>query len=247
MSHALVHAPTTDLAVRVTRKQSLPIRRPGQGGTVRLGGEGVLALRRPFGLQVVDHVLALQVPDLDTLGSGSAQPVTVGGEDEGVDDVPGIQGVKALAFVQVPEHGRAVLSARGAEGAIGGDGDDIQIPGVADQVLLELAVGKVPNLDALVPPARDDDRRCRGGGESDAGDPLGVPFVGDGEFALAQGVPKLDGLIPRAGNNLSVVRREGDRENVLGVPHESTGSLSGLDLPQAKGTVPRARQGKLPI
>lgn len=42
---------------------------------------------------------------------GGAQPVAVGGEGEGVDDVAGVQAVQALALCQVPQHRHAVLHA----------------------------------------------------------------------------------------------------------------------------------------
>jgi hypothetical protein len=39
----------------------------------------------------------------------SAQPVTVGAEDQCVDDVSCVQAVQALALGQVPQHGNTVL------------------------------------------------------------------------------------------------------------------------------------------
>ena len=60
---------------------------------------------------------SLQVPDLDGGLGGGAQPVAVGGEAQGVDDVAGVQGVQALALGQVPQHGHAVL---GWETRVGG-------------------------------------------------------------------------------------------------------------------------------
>ena len=39
----------------------------------------------------------------------------------------------------------------------------------------------------------------------------------DGVFALGQGVPQLDGLVPGSGDDLPVVGRESDGHNVLGV------------------------------
>ena len=63
-----------------------------------------------------------------------------------MDDVTRVEGVEALAFVEVPEHGGAVLAAGGAEGTVGGDSHHVQVAGVADEVLLELAVGQIPDL-----------------------------------------------------------------------------------------------------
>lgn len=48
-------------------------------------------------------------PDLDAGTGGSTQPVAVGAEAEGIDGVTTVQGVKVLAFVQVPQHGLAIL------------------------------------------------------------------------------------------------------------------------------------------
>ena len=69
-----------------------------------------------------------------------------------------LQGVKMLVVGEIPKHSLAVLAAAGAQGAVGGEGDGVKISGVADVVGLQLAVGQVPHLDVLVPPARHDDR-----------------------------------------------------------------------------------------
>ena len=51
-------------------------------------------------------------PDLDAGSGGSTQPVAVGAEAQGVDDVSSVQGVEVFAFVQVPQHGLAILRGR---------------------------------------------------------------------------------------------------------------------------------------
>lgn len=43
------------------------------------------------------------------------------------------------------------LSTRSAQGAVGGDGDRVQVALVADVVGLQLAVGQVPHLAARAP------------------------------------------------------------------------------------------------
>lgn len=48
-------------------------------------------------------------PDLDAGPGGCAEPVAVGAEAEGVDDVPSIQRVEVFALVEVPQHGLPVL------------------------------------------------------------------------------------------------------------------------------------------
>jgi hypothetical protein len=134
----------TDDRVGVTSEQGLTISRPGQGDG--LGRGRFLADVSEFGLELINNRLALQVPNLDAGGSGSAQPVAVGGEDEGVDGVTSLQGVQVLAFVEVPEHGDTVLTTGSAEGTIGGDGDSGDETSVTVVVGLELALGDVPDL-----------------------------------------------------------------------------------------------------
>jgi len=97
-------------------------------------------------------------------------------------------------------------------------------------------------LDKLVPGAGDNDRVLGVGAEADARDPLGVALVGDGELAVTEGVPELDGAVARAGNDLSVVGGEGDRENVVGVANEAASGGASGELPETEGLVPRGGQ-----
>lgn len=136
--------PGTNDVVSVTSEQSLAISRPGQADT--LGLPALLANRGELGLELVNLALLLKVEDDDAAGGGSAEPVSVGGEDEGVDLVVGVEGVQVLGLVEVPEHGGTVLATGGAERAIGGDGDGVDVAGVADVVGLQLAAGQLPNL-----------------------------------------------------------------------------------------------------
>ena len=92
------------------------------------------------------YALALEIEDLDACRGGSAEPVAVGGEDEGVDDVTGLEGVEVLALVEVPEHGNTILAAGGSERAVGRDRDGVDVAGVAVVVGLELELRELPNL-----------------------------------------------------------------------------------------------------
>lgn len=97
-------------------------------------------------------------------------------------------------------------------------------------------------LDELVPAGGDNDWVLRVGREADTRDPLLVALVGDGELAVAQGVPQLDGPITRAGDDLAVVGREGDGKNVVSVADETTGGGASCELPETEGLVPRSRK-----
>lgn len=69
-----------------------------------------------------------------------------------------------------------------------------------------------------------------------------MALLGDGVLAVTKGVPQLDGAIARTGDDLSVVGREGDGENVVGVADESSGGGASGKLPEAESLVPRGRQ-----
>jgi hypothetical protein len=98
------------------------------------------------------------------------------------------------------------------------------------------------HLNQLIPAARYDNGVLGVGAEADARNPLGVALFGDGELAVAESVPELDGAVSRAGDDLSVVGGEGDGEDVVGVADESAGGGAGGKLPQSEGLVPRGRQ-----
>jgi len=91
----------------------------------------------------------ISYPDLDGRSESSAQPVAVGGEAQGSDDVIVVKGVQVLAVVEIPQHGLAVLAAGGAQGTVGRDGDGVQVSSVSNVVDFETAVGQVPNLHNL--------------------------------------------------------------------------------------------------
>lgn len=94
-------------------------------------------------------------------------------------------------------------------------------------------------LDKLVPPSAHDDRVLRVRAEPDARDPLSMTLVGNGELAVAQGVPQFDGAIARAGDDLTVVGGEGDGEDIVGVADEAAGRDARSELPQPERLVPR--------
>lgn len=138
-------APGTDDVVGVASEEGLAVGAPGEGHA--LGVAGVLgAGGLELGLELVDLGLLLEVEDDDAGGGGSAEPVAVGGEDESVDLVVGVERVEVLGLVQVPQHGGAVLATGGAQRAIGGDGHGVDVAGVADVVSLQLAGGELPDL-----------------------------------------------------------------------------------------------------
>lgn len=95
-------------------------------------------------------------------------------------------------------------------------------------------------LHELVPASADNDRVLRVGTEANARHPLGVALVGDGVLAVTQSVPQLDCSVAGARDDLTVVGREGDGQDVVGVADESAGGLASRELPQPQGLIPRA-------
>jgi len=106
------HNVDTNDMVRIPSKDSGTICAPCQTSTVRslTRRRTILIRSKLLGSQGVHNDLGFQVPNLNALVGGGTEPVPVGGEDEGVDDLTSIKGVEALALVQVPEHGGAVLA-----------------------------------------------------------------------------------------------------------------------------------------
>jgi len=198
-------------------------------------------------VKIGDDSFGDQIPDLNSRFSCGAQPVSVGRESKSVDDVSGIEGVQVLAFVEIPELGSSVLTARSTERTIRGNSDGVDVVSVSREVGAELAVGQVPDLDLLVPATGDNQGIGGVGGETNTADPLAVTLVFDGVLALTEGVPKTDGLIARSRDDLSVVSGESNAQNILGVSNESLGGGSRVEVPETEGVIPRSRESELSI
>lgn len=237
--------PYANGVVRVTSEQGLTISGPGQGQTLGLVGLG--AIGDNVGAEFFDGFLAGQIPDLDGGTIGNAQPVTVGGEAQGIDDVIVLQGVQVLAVIQIPQESLRVLAAGCAQRTVRGNSDGVQVAIVTVMVVLQLAVSQVPDLDGTIPTAGDNYGIGVIGREAYAGYPIRVAIFLDGEFALSQSVPQLDGLVARAGNNLTIVSREGNGQNILSVIFEAASSFTSSQIPQTQGLVPGTGQSVVTI
>ena len=69
-----------------------------------------------------------------------------------------------------------------------------------------------------------------------------MALVGDGEFAVTEGVPQLDGAVTGTGDDLAVVGGERNGQDVVGVAGEGAGGLTGGQLPETERLVPRGGQ-----
>jgi len=236
--------PDTNDVVGVAGVQRLAVSGPGER---RALWHELLLWLGDLGLELVNDDLVLQVPNLDRVAGGSAQPVAVWREAQSVDVIAALKRVQVLVVVQVPEHGVTVLATRSAERTVWRNGDRVEVAVVAVVVGLELAVGQVPDLHGAVPASRDDDRVGHVWREAHARNPVTVGILSDGVLALAKGVPELDGAIARARHDLTVVSRESNAQHVLLVVVELSGGLALSQVPETKSTVPRARQAELTV
>jgi len=179
----------TDDAIGVTGVEGVSIGGPAEGSD-----DGVLhlAVESSDGVLVevdTNDALALKIPDLDGGVGTSAEPVSVGAEGKGIDDGSSLEGVQEFALVQVPKAGSSVFATRSAKGTVRGHGDGVQVSGVTDKVVLDLAVAKAPNLNEFVPTAGHDDGGLGVGAEADAAYPLSVASLFEGVLALSKDVP----------------------------------------------------------
>lgn len=140
----LHNLPDTDSVVSVSGEQVLSVSRPSERNALRLTALG--ASETKVGLELVNEVALLEVVDLDTRSSGSAQPVSVRREGQGVDLVTRHQRVEVRRRVKVPQDDGAILSSGGAQGSIRRDGDGGHVAGVTNVISLERGVLDVPDL-----------------------------------------------------------------------------------------------------
>jgi len=72
-------------------------------------------------------------------------------------------------------------------------------------------------------------------------------WLTDGVLALSQGVPKLDGLVAGARDDLAVVNRKSNGKDILGVAQETASGGAVVDVPKAEGAIPRAGDAELAV
>jgi len=238
--------PDTDDVIRVTREESGTISAPTNRQTVRIRVLSLTQLSK-FGTELVNNRLGLEIPDLDTVSGSSTEPVTVGREGKSVDERSSFEGVEMLGIVQIPEHDNTVLTSRGTERTIGRDGNSVDITVVTNEVGSQLHLGQIPDLDELIPTTGNDERVSRVRRETNTRNPLRVTIFSDVILALTESVPQLDRLITRTRNDLTVISREGNREDIVGVANETTGGSPAGEVPKTESLIPRGGQSELTV
>lgn len=102
----------------------------------------------------------------------------------------------------------------------------------------------MPNLESTVPTSGGEEGVLGNWGISDAGNPIRVVVGFVGELAFSKGVPQLEGLISTSRDDLSVILREGNGVDFLGVTNKDLGGLSGSQVPKSDGLIPRGGKGE---
>jgi len=240
--------PSTDNTIGVTSKDGVGISTPGNtDASSNLGGLLASWWRR-LNSKSVDANLLLKIKDLDAVLGGSAEPVLGGVEDELIDLASSLELVHALALLKVPDEDGTLLASRGAEGALRRNTDGVEVASSTSEVALQFEVlTKAPDLDKTIPAARNSNRGGRVGGEGNIRNPLGVTLFLKGELALTKSVPELDKTITTARHDLTVVRRESNSKNILGVTNETTSADTVGEIPETKGVIPAARKSIVTI
>jgi len=212
---------------------------PGEGGaTSVLGGAALLVGLHGLGRDVLDELLLGDIENADAVLSADNEPVQLLGEEDGVDGRFSIELQEHETLNEIPDHNVAVKRAGGKiVGAVDHiEGGDLTL--VAQESVHQGHVLVVPNLDGLVPRGSDADSGLGGVVELDARDGISVGVLVNGVLALAAGVPNLDLLVEGTGEDLTVISRDGNREDILGVTDELGDALALLDVPETDGVIP---------
>ena len=104
--------------------------------------------------------------------------------------------------------------------------------------LISYTKGSRTYLDESVPSSRDDNWVGWIGGETHTADPFSMTFFRNCEFAVSEGIPEFDSLVPTSTDYLSVVCGEGDGKDIVGVADESTSGFASVEIPETKSFVP---------
>ena len=195
----------------------------------------------------VDELSVWEIVHSNSLFGTNDKPVDLGGEEEDVDWGLGVDLIEMATLNEVPDVDLTVSSSRGNKHSVLGEVEAVDLSLVADEGVHQGHGLVVPDLDGSIPRGRNNDWLLHVVVESNAGNPVVVGLLLNGELALTIDVPDLDGLVHGAGHDLSVVWGESNGENVLGVADE--GSVGGvlLQVPESECTIPRGGQAESAI
>jgi len=216
--------------------------RPGKSGTSeRFSSQfGFLCLSWLFNNQLSNSFIGVtgQIVNVDTVFATSSNPLLVWVQSNLVD---GSSSAEASVFftqvVKIPKSEDWFFTTGSNEGTEGSNGKGVDVFLVSLEGVLQEEVG-LPDLKSTVPTNSGEVWVLLDWGVSDAGNPIGVVVLVRGELAISHGVPELVGSVSGGRDNLSVVSREANGMNFLGVSDEGLGGLTGSKIPESEGLVP---------
>ena len=214
-----------------------------EGGATNLGGLSFLTIEVSGG-ESINELLGRQVINSDAVFSTNDNPEDSGGEDNAVDGGLGVALIKMLSVNEVPDVDLTISATGGEEGSSRGNIKAVDLSLVSNESVHQRHGSVVPDLDGSIPRGGDDNRSLHVVVESDAGNPVGVLVLLNGELADTLDVPNLDLLVNGAGSNLPVIRGESDSHDILGVTEESLSSLSSSEVPESDSAIPGGREGE---
>jgi len=187
----------------------------------------------------VDELLVWKIVDSDSVLGTDDQPVELGGEEDNVNWGFGIDFLKMSSFNEVPDVNLTISTTGGDEVGVWCKIKGVDLGFVSNKGVHEAHDGVVPDLDGLIPGGGDNDWGLNIMEVSNAGNPVGMWVLVDGEFTGTVDVPDLELLVNRSGGDLSVIWGESNREDILRVTDEGLSGLGGGQVPESDGTIPR--------
>jgi len=204
---------------------------PGDGsGSIGIGSVlGDLILASLFNDELGNRIIGVtvQVEDVDTVFTGSSNPLLDGVEGNLVDGGTSVEAsVFFVQVIEVPDLKGVFFTTGGDVGTEGSNGEGVDVLVVGLEGVLDEEVG-LPDLKSTIPTDGGEVGVLGNGRVSDAGNPIRMVVGFVGVLAISEGVPKLEGLVSTSGDNLSVIKGEGNGVDFLSVTNEDSGGLSG--------------------
>jgi len=191
-----------------------------------------------WGLVEVDELLVWKIVDLDTFFGTNNEPVNLGGKEDDVNWGLSIDLFKMSSFDKVPDVDLSVSTTGGDEVGVWSEIKGVDLSFVSNKGVHEGHDSVIPDLDGLIPRGRDNNRLLDIVEISNAGNPVSMWVLVNGEFTNSVDIPNLDGFIDRTRGDLSVVWGESNGENILGVTNKGLVSLGSLEIPESDGSIP---------
>ena len=191
-----------------------------------------------WGFIEVDELLVWEVINLDTFFGTNNEPVDLGGEKNNVDWGFSVDFFEMSSFNEVPDVDFTVSTTGGDEVGVWCKIKSVNLSFVSNEGVHEGHNSVIPNLDGLIPRGGDNDWLLDIMEISNAGNPVSMWVLVNGELADSVDVPNLDGFIDGSRGDLSVVWGESNGEDILGVTDKSLVGLGGLEVPKSDGTIP---------